>query len=130
MIELNYVAIGVAAVAVFIFAAIYYSVIAPQRAEVSSVAAAGVRPSPVVMAFELVKSAVVALVVAALARLTGTAGAAEAVLLGVALWIAFPVVLLLGSVVHEGVAPKLAAIHAGDWLVKLLVIAVITTVWR
>ena len=130
MIELNYVAIAVAAVAVFEFAAIYYSVIAAQRAEVSAVAAAGARPSVAVMAFELLKSGVVAGVVAALARLVGATDAAEGALLGVALWIAFPVVLLLGSVVHEGVAPKLAAIHAGDWLVKLLVIAVITTIWR
>jgi hypothetical protein len=29
----------------------------------------------------------------------------------------------------EKVPPKLAAIHAGDWLLKLLVIAVIVSVW-
>ena len=51
-------------------------------------------------------------------------------LFGLALWIGFPVVLLAGSVFHENVPWKLAALHAGDWLVKLLVIAVIVGVWH
>jgi hypothetical protein len=33
-------------------------------------------------------------------------------------------------VIHENTPWKLAAIHAGDWLVKLLVVAVIVSVWR
>jgi hypothetical protein len=36
----------------------------------------------------------------------------------------------LYSVVHENVPLMLAAIHAGDWLVKLLLMAVIIGVWR
>jgi len=32
-------------------------------------------------------------------------------------------------VVHENAPWKLAAIHAGDWLVKLLLVAVIVTAW-
>jgi Protein of unknown function (DUF1761) len=52
------------------------------------------------------------------------------VLLGLALWVAFPVMLLLGSVVHEKVPWRLAALHAGDWLVKLLVISLIVGIWR
>src|ERR687898_274843 len=42
----------------------------------------------------------------------------------------FPRMILLGSVVHEDVPLMLAAIHAGDWLVKLLLMAVILGVWR
>ena len=41
-----------------------------------------------------------------------------------------PVILLLGSVVHEKVPWRLAALHAGDWLVKLLLIAVIVGIWE
>lgn len=44
--------------------------------------------------------------------------------------IGFPVVLLTGSLIWERVPPALAAIHAGDWLLKLLIIATIVTVWR
>ncbi len=77
---------------------------------------------------ELARSLVVAAVLAGLA--VGVAGWAGAVELGLALWIGFPVVLLIGSVIHENVPWKLAAIHAGDWLAKLVVIAVIVGVWR
>ncbi len=52
-----------------------------------------------------------------------------AVGLALGLWLAFPVVLLAGSVFHERYPAQLAAIHAGDWLLKLLVIAIIVTVW-
>jgi hypothetical protein len=52
------------------------------------------------------------------------------VVLGLVLWIGFPVVLLVGSVYHEKVPPRLAAIHAVDWLLKLLAIATIVGVWR
>jgi dipeptide/tripeptide permease len=130
MIELNYAAIVVAAVAVFVFAAVYYTVLAQQRAELSSFAANRSRPPFWLMALELVKALVVAAVVAALVALIGITDPARAVLLGLALWIAFPLVLLIGSVTQEGVPSKLAAIHAGDWLAKLLIIGVITSVWR
>ncbi len=47
----------------------------------------------------------------------------------VALWIGFPVILLTGSVLWENVLWKVAAIHAGDWLVKMLVIPIIVSAW-
>jgi hypothetical protein len=73
---------------------------------------------------------VVALVVAGLVALIGIADLAGAVKLAVALWIAFPVVLLVGSVTQENVPWKLGAIHAGDWLAKLVIISVIVGLWR
>ncbi len=54
---------------------------------------------------------------------------AGAVGLGALLWI-FPAAILLGSVVHEGVPLALASIHAGDWLVKPILIAAIVDIWR
>jgi len=131
MIHLNYLAIVVAAVAVFAFAAVYYIAFSRQRARLSApAAAAGSRPKVWLMALELGKSLVVALVVAGLVALVGITSWVGAVELGFALWIAFPVVLLIGSVTQENVPWKLAAIHAGDWLAKLVAIAVIVTVWR
>lgn len=82
------------------------------------------------MALELAKSLVVASVVAGLVARLGITDPAGALLLGLALWIAFPVVLLVGSVTQEDVPWKLAAIHAGDRLAKLLVIGVVVSVWR
>jgi hypothetical protein len=43
--------------------------------------------------------------------------------LGLGLWAAFPVVLLTGSVVHEKVPWQVAAIHGGDWLIKMLLMS-------
>jgi hypothetical protein len=71
--------------------------------------------------------------VAAFALLAGAAGV-EGVpgALGLALvvWAGFPVVILAGSVLHERVPAGLAALHAGDWLVKIAVVAVLLGVWR
>ena len=52
--------------------------------------------------------------------------------LGIALatWVAFPVTLLAGAVIWDNVPLGLAAIHAGDWLVKLLCVTAIATVWQ
>ena len=61
--------------------------------------------------------------VAVLADRTRARGPIDAARLGLGLWGAFPVVLLTGSVVHEQVPWQQATIHAGDWLVKLLLIS-------
>jgi len=52
------------------------------------------------------------------------------VFLGVWVWIGFHATLLVGSVIHENMPWKLYAIHAGDALVKTLVMAFILGVWR
>jgi hypothetical protein len=127
--HLNYLPIVTAGVAVFVFAAIYYTVLAPKRAKLSS-AAASARPRPGLMVIELGKSLLVAAVVAELASLVGATNVGRGVALGLALWIAFPVVLLAGSITYENVPWKLGAIHSGDWLGKLVIISVIVTAWR
>ncbi len=130
MIHLNYPAVIVAGVAVFVFAAAYYVVLASPRAKLSLAAKARSRPSPWLMGLELLKSIVVATVIAGLVRVIGIANIASALNLGLALWIAFPVVLLVGSVTQENVPWRLGAIHAGDWLAKLLIVCTIVTIWR
>jgi hypothetical protein len=39
-------------------------------------------------------------------------------------------VLWTGAIVEENTPWRLAAIHAGDWLAKLLAVAVIVSVWQ
>jgi len=128
--HLNYLAIIVAAIAVFVFAAGYYIVLARQRATLSPAAAARSRPPAWLMGLELLKSLVVAAVVAGLVALAGIGDVGGALKLALALWVAFPVVLLVGSVTQENVPWKLGAIHSGDWLAKLVIITVIVTVWH
>jgi hypothetical protein len=130
VVRLNWLTILTAALAVVVFAALYYTALARQRAALSPAAAAGGRPGPGVLAFELAKSVVLAAVVAGLVSLLGVAGLAGGAKLGLALWVAFPVALLAGSVAHERVPWKLGAIHSGDWLAKLLIISSLVSVWR
>jgi len=128
--HLNFLAVAVAGIAVFVFAAAYYIALAGPRARLSAAAASRGRPSPWLMGLELLKSLVVAAAVAVLVSAAGVADTGAALKLALGLWVAFPVVLLVGSVTQENVPWRLGAIHAGDWFAKLVIIAVIVTVWR
>lgn len=130
MPELNWLAIAVAAVAVLVVSTVYYVVFGKQLQRLSpAYGDANAPPTPWRVAVELVRSFVAATVVAGLASLIGITDLGGAIQLGLALWIGFPVVLLTGSVIWEKVPPMLAAIHTGDWLLKLLIITVIVTLW-
>jgi hypothetical protein len=119
------IALGIAAAALvaFVVSSVYYAVTAPLEQRVLGGAALDRgRPSPVKVVAELVRTAVVAAVFAWVARADLSLGAC--LLLAVVLWVGFPAVLLSGSVMWEKVHPFTAAMHAGDWLLKLLLIAV------
>jgi hypothetical protein len=130
MLDVNYLAIVVATVAVFVLSSVWYSVFAKQLAELHP-AYAGTRRMPVwKVVVELLRSFVVAMVLAGVTARLGVSDWTGALLLGFVMWIGFPVVLWTGAAMWENVPAKLAAIHAGDWLLKLLVISVIVSVWR
>jgi hypothetical protein len=130
VIDLNPLAIAVAVVSAFVLSSVYYAVLGNQLAALSDAYADAARPPAWKILVELVRSLVAALVLGGLASLLESTDWTSGVLLGLALWTGFPVVLLTGSVIHENVPPKLAAIHGGDWLLKLLVLSVILSVWR
>jgi hypothetical protein len=127
---LNFVEILVAGIAVFVFAAVYYTVLAPYGARLGAAWAQGRRPPPTLMLLEIVKALVVSAVVAGLVSGIGITHPMGAIELALALWIGFPVVLLVGSITQENVPWRLAAIHAGDWLAKLLIVSVLAALWR
>lgn len=127
---LNYLAIVGATVAAFVFSSVWYVALSKQRAQLSSAAAAQGRPPMWIMPVELARTLVLALVLAGVASRLGIADVTGAVALALSMWIAFPVILLSGSVIYEKVSSKLAAIHAGDWLGKLLIIGIVVGLWR
>ena len=111
MLGINYWAVVVAAVAAFVASSVWYIVFGKELAKVSAAFAKGMqKPQPWKMLGVLVTSLVLALV---LAYFLGLAAMQ---------WV--------GSMLWENVPLKMAAIHAGDWLVKLVLIAVIVGVWR
>lgn len=130
MVDLNYLAMLAATIAVFVVSSVYYVMLSGRLAQLSPACADASSPRPWEIALELARSFVVAAVVAGLVAVIGIRDVPGAALLALALWIGFPVVLLSGAVIHEGVPWRLATIHTGDWLLKLLVIGVIVTVWR
>lgn len=121
---MNLLAVAVAAVAAFVASGAYYAALGSRLAQLSPVYAGPGRPAAATAAVELVRNVVLALVVAGL-----TGSGLPVVGLALALWIGFPAVLLAGSVFHERVPVALAAIHAGDWLIKLLLVTGIVGLW-
>jgi hypothetical protein len=129
--DVNLLAVAAATVVAFVLSSAWYVALADQLAAVSpAAAAAGDRVPPWTVAAELLRSLVAVTVVAGLAAETGTDDWGGGLWLGLALWVGFPLVLWAGAMLHERAPWRLAAIHAGDWLVKLLVVTVIVSVWH
>src|SRR2546423_15604801 len=136
MVHVNYWAVLVSAVLVFVLGWLWYSPLLffkpwmHARGLDPAAAMAGAKMPAGKLVIELVRCLVLALVVAHLVRVAGISNWFIAAHFGLLLWIAFPVVLLTGSVIWENTPVKVAAIHAGDWLVKLLVIPIILSMWQ
>lgn len=114
MNDLNYLAIGAAALAAFVVSSVWYGVFGKQLSKLSPAYVADYgsdmqRPPPWKMLVEVVRSLVVASVLARLAAELDIAHWAGGVALGFTLWVGFPVVLWTGAVMWEKVPWKLAA---------------------
>jgi hypothetical protein len=132
MLGINYLAVVVAAVVAFVGSSVWYVVFGKELAKVSPVFAELQAQKPAawrmlaVFAGSLVLSFVVAYVVGLKPDVTST----KAVGIGLLLWLGLSAVQWVGSMVWEKVPLKMAAIHAGDWLMKLVVISAIVGAWR
>lgn len=112
--------IVIALAAGFVISAIYYGAMpAPPPSEPATQ-----RPMIAQLMVELLRNLAVAVLVAGLLAAGDGKGLGTGALLGLSLW-TLPVVLLLGSVFHEAVPKRRAALHAVDWLIKLVVIGAI-----
>jgi hypothetical protein len=120
------VGIATAAVTAFVVSSVYYTLVTPieQRA-VGAAAVDRGRPGPAKVLTELVRTASTAAVFAWIADRADDLAVGDGVVLALVAWVGFPVVLLTGSVIWEKVPPVTAAMHAVDWLLKLLLIAVV-----
>ena len=131
MLGINYLAVVVAAALAFVASAVWYIVFGKELAKVSTAFAEGLRKrQPWKMLAVIAQSLVLALVLAYFLGLIGNVDWIGAIRIGVLLWIGLSAMQWVGSIMWEKVPLKMAAIHAGDWLVKLVLIAVIVSVWR
>ena len=136
MPHVNYLAVLVAAIVVFVLGWLWYSPLLfykpwmRARGMDPAAAMAGAKMPAGKLVIELVRCIVLAYVIAHFVAALGVNNWLGAVHFGFMLWVGFPVILLIGSVLWENVPVKVAAIHAGDWLVKMLVIPIIVSVWH
>jgi hypothetical protein len=131
MLGINYWAVIVAAFVAFIGSVVWYIIFGKEMAKVSKAfAEAQKQRQPWKMLFVLGEHIVIALVLAYLVVRLDITGWTGAALLGFLLWLGFSATQWVSSIVWEKEPLKKAAIHGGDWLVKLIIIAVILGVWR
>jgi Protein of unknown function (DUF1761) len=128
--DVNLLAVLAATLVAFVLSTTYYTLFAAELADVSDAAAAGEQPPPWKLGVELVRSLTLAAVVAGLASQGRIDEWTGALVLGLSLWIGFPLVLWTGAIIWENTPWKLAALHGGDWLAKLLAVALIVSVWQ
>jgi hypothetical protein len=133
MLGVHLLAIIVANAAAFAFSSVWYTVFGKARMKLldnNERATADVRKVPSAqILFEVFRSFVVVFVVAHLLDLTRVTGWTDVVQLGVWLGI-FPIMILSGATLWDQRPWKLSAIHGGDWLLKILLVAIILGVWR
>ncbi|MFC4140134.1 MULTISPECIES: DUF1761 domain-containing protein [unclassified Microbacterium] len=126
MILMIAIGIAVATIAAFVLSTVYYMLATPleQRAAAGR-AIERDRPGPLKIVAELVRTAVLASGFSWVAAQAGMLDLPGSLLLALVLWLAFPVVLLAGSVGWDRAPMPTAVLHGGDWLLKLLLIAVV-----
>lgn len=128
---LNYIAIVVCTVGAFILSSIWYMVFGKLRAQLLGLnLKEEQRPKPKNIILELLRTFLLAFLYAVVLSHFSTINLEQSLILGLLLWVAFPFILLSGSVLWDKVPIKLAAIHAGDWFIKLALIALIVGAWR
>lgn len=127
----NYISILVAVVAAFVASMLWYTLFGNKLAKINPKAYADVkRPGPLKIFLELLRNLILAFVLQYILVRLGVIAMTGAVFVGFLLWLGFPFILLTGSVLHEKVPTKLAVIHAGDWLIKILLISIILSLWH
>jgi hypothetical protein len=116
----------VGTVLVFLVGGVYYALLGSRLAAVGSTAPD--RMPPTAVGVEVLRCLVLSAVATGLGVRLGAGTVVGGLLLGLVLWVGFPLVLWSGAVLHERTPWRLAAIHAGDWLLKLLALGVLVGV--
>ena len=124
---INFLAVVVAAALAFVASAVWYIVFGKQLTTVSAAFAQGLQKR---QPWKLLGVMAQSLVLAYLLGLVGKVDWLGALGVGVLLWIGLAAMQWVGSLMWENVPVKMAAIHAGDWLLKLVLTVVIVGAWH
>jgi hypothetical protein len=132
--KINFLAIMVAGVAAITVSAIWYSplVFGKQWMELRSLNSPGMTNTAIPMwkpLVDVVREFVVIYVIASFVSRLGIADWKSALSLGFWVWLGFPVQMLVGASLWDNKPWTLDLIHAGDWLMKMLVESLILSQW-
>jgi hypothetical protein len=125
MPDVSLLAVGVGTVAAFLIGFVYYGVVGVPEPADAARSGVATRPGWRLPVVELARNLVLAAVVIGVAAAADVSTAAGGLLLGLLLWVGFPLVLWTGAMFHENVALRTALVHGGDWLLKLLAIGLV-----
>ena len=137
--HVNYLAIIVAALLSSVISFLYYALLNKQATSARAAAAKAAKSkefdirttlTPNKIIVELTRMFILGLVIAYACGLLEITTLQQAALLSFWLWVGFIVVLLTGLVISERFPIKLAVIHAGDWLIRLLIFTILLSMWR
>jgi hypothetical protein len=129
----NIFAVIVAAISAFVEGALWNSPLLFGNARIKLAGldpATEMKVSPAKPLAELVRCLVVAFVLAQVLRIASISDLPRALGLAALIWFGFQAAFLFGGVIWEKMPPKLYAIHVGDALVKILLMAAILGIWR
>jgi len=133
MLGIHYVAVLVAAVAAFVASSVYYMVFGKTLMALlpADSVAVDMRKVPAwKKAAEFIRGLIVAFVVAYFVAQFGVVDWKGALRLALVVWVGFPFMILTGAVLWDNRPWKFAAIHSGDWLMKLVLMALILGMWH
>lgn len=137
--EINYLAILVATILSLIFSFLYYALLNRQTTSARAAAASATKSknvdirttiTPNKIIVELTRMFILGIILAYACVHLDITTVQQAVVLSIWLWIGFPVVLFTGLVTNERFPRSLAIIHAGDWLVRLLLFTIVLSAWH
>jgi len=132
MSGIHYIAVLVTAVAAFVASSVYYVIFGKALAAVlpADSVATDMRKVPSwKKAAEFVRGLVVASVVAFFVQRFGVVDWEGILSLAFLAWLGFPFMIRTGSVLWDNRPWKFAAIHSGDWLMKLILMVAILSMW-
>jgi hypothetical protein len=132
MVAINYLAVVVAGIVAFVASAIWYIVFGKEMAKVSTAFAEQQqqRPAPWKMGAVIAQSIVIAFVLAYIIARCGATGWLDAAWIGFILWLGLSAMQWVGSMLWEKAPFKMALIHGGDWLLKMVLISIIVGLWK
>jgi hypothetical protein len=132
--KVSYPAIGVAVIAAIVVSSIWYSPLLfgklwMQLNDTNTAVTANTTFHMWKVLIDVVREFVVVYVLARFVNSMGITDWKGALKLGFWVWLGFPVQMLVGASLWDNKPWMLDLIHAGDWLIKMLLMAVILAKW-